>query len=55
MNLDGNGERTNGEATTVCEWRPVTEKKTLNGGRSADAMIATGKNRHVGSLLLVKL
>ena len=49
--LDGNGERTNGEATTMCERRLVTEKKEVVGGRSAGVTIAAGKNRRVGSLL----
>ena len=49
--LDKNGVRTNGEATTVCEWRSVTEKKEVTGGRSAGATIATEQNRRVGSLL----
>ena len=50
MNLDGNRERTNGEATTVCERRPETKKKTLNDGWSAGTTIDTGKNRCIGSL-----
>ena len=62
--LDGNGERTNGEAAMVCERRPVTEKKNVAdaqsdgcrdevaGGRSAGATIAAGQNRRVGSPLL---
>ena len=50
--LDRNGEKMNGEATTVHERRPVMEKKTLNGGRSADVMIVAGQNRCIDSLLL---
>ena len=48
--LDGNGEKMNGEATTVRERRPVTEKKEVADGRSADATIAVGQNRRIASL-----
>ena len=49
--IDKNGERMNAEAMMVCERMTVMDKKTLNGGQSAGATIATGKNRRIGSLL----
>ena len=60
-------KRTNGEAAMVCERRPVTEKKNVDGARSdgcrdevagsrsAGATIAAGQNRRVGSLLLEEI